>query len=76
MNTSNCIGIYLSAKARNCKGLAHTAKHYALEHFHNVIQEEEYLQLPYNELKSFLESNLLNTSGEGELLEVRETLKH
>jgi len=69
MNASNCIGIYLSAKTRNCKGLAHTAKRYVLEHFRNVIQEEEYLQLPYNELKNFLESSLLNTSGEGELLE-------
>lgn len=69
MNTSNCIGIYLIAKARNCNGLAYTAKRFTLEHFRNVIQEEEYLQLPYNELKDFLESSLLNISGEGEILE-------
>lgn len=70
MNASNCIGIYLSAKSRNCRELAVTAKRYALEHFRHVVQEEEFLQLPFNELKGILESHLLNTTGEGELLEV------
>lgn len=72
MNASNCIGIYLSAKSRNCRELAVTAKRYALEHFRHVVQEEEFLQLPFGELKGVLESHLLNTTGEGELLEVRE----
>ena len=70
MNAANCIGIYLSAKARNCRELSLTAKRYAFEHFRHVVQEEEYLQLPFNELKGILESHLLNTTGEGELLEV------
>ena len=89
MNAANCIGIYLSAKARNCRELALSAtiinlknlsysnisiilgaKRYAFEHFRNVVHEsEEYLQLPYIELKNILESQLLNTAGEGEILE-------
>lgn len=72
MNASNCIGIYLSAKSRNCRELAVTARRYALEHFRHVVQEEEFLQLPYSELKGILESHLLNTTGEGELLEVKQ----
>lgn len=75
MNAANCIGIYLSAKARNCRELAFSAKRYAFEHFRNVVDEsEEYLQLPFSELKSILESQLLNTTGEGELLEVYKKL--
>lgn len=70
MSTSNCVGIYLSAKSRNCRELADSAKRYALEHFRHVVQEEEFLHLPFNELKGLLESHLLNTTGEGELLEV------
>ena len=89
MNAANCIGIYLSAKARNCRELALSAtiinlknlcysnisiilgaKLFAFEHFRNVVHEsEEYLQLPYIELKNILESQLLNTAGEGEILE-------
>ncbi|XP_046455212.1 kelch-like protein 3 [Daphnia pulex] len=69
MNASNCVGIYLSAKSRNCRELAVNAKRYALEHFRHVVQEEEFLQLPFSELKGILESHLLNTTGEGELLE-------
>ncbi|XP_057378242.1 kelch-like protein diablo [Daphnia carinata] len=69
MNASNCIGIYLSAKSRNCKELAANAKRYTLEHFRHVVKEEELLQLPFNELKGILQSPLLNTAGEGELLE-------
>ena len=72
MNAANCIGIYLSAKSRNCRELTLSAKRYAFEHFRNVVHEsEEYLQLPFSELKSILESQLLNTAGEGELLEVQ-----
>ncbi len=70
MNASNCVGIYLSAKSRNCRELAVNAKRYALEHFRHVVQEEEFLQLPFSELKGILESHLLNSTGEGELLEV------
>ncbi len=70
MDQANCIGIYLSAKARNCKELAQNARRFALEHFRHVVREEEFLQLPFSELKAILESQLLNTTGEGELLEV------
>ena len=70
MDQANCIGIYLSAKARNCKELAQNARRFALEHFRHVVREEEFLQLPFGELKAILESQLLNTTGEGELLEV------
>ena len=35
-----------------------------------MVREEEFLQLPFGELKAILESQLLNTTGEGELLEV------
>lgn len=71
MSAANCIGIYLSAKAHNCQELAAAARRYVLEHFRHIVQEEEFLQLPYTELKGFLESHLLNTAGEGELLEAR-----
>ncbi|KAI9553491.1 hypothetical protein GHT06_021403 [Daphnia sinensis] len=69
MNASNCVGIYLSAKSRNCHELAANAKRYTLEHFRHVVKEEELLQLPFSELKGILQSPLLNTTGEGELLE-------
>ena len=69
MNATNCIGIYLSAKARNYTDLAQSARRFALEHFRHIVREEEFLQLPYNELKLILESPLLNTTGDGELLE-------
>lgn len=70
MNAANCVGIFLSAKARNCGELAAVAKRYTLEHFRHVVKEEEFLQLPFMELRALLESRLLNTAGEGQLLEV------
>lgn len=70
ISASNCIGIYLSAKAHNCPDLALAAKRHALEHFRDVIREEEYLNLPFAELLEFFQSSLLNTAGDAELLKV------
>lgn len=70
LEPSSCVGIYLSAAARNCPELAQTARRFALEHFRHVAREDEFQQLPFAELRALLQSPLLNTSGEGELLEV------
>ncbi|KAL9915483.1 kelch-like protein 17 isoform X1 [Glossina fuscipes] len=64
LHPSNCLGIRSFADAHSCKEL-HTRSHkYALQNFQQVVGTEEFLLLPFEEVKDLISNNQLNISSE------------
>ncbi|XP_073083791.1 kelch-like protein 4 [Manis javanica] len=68
LHPSNCIGILSFGDARGCTELLRVAHKYTVEHFIEVIKNEEFLLLPANELCKLLCSDDVNVPDEETIL--------
>lgn len=64
LHPSNCLGIRSIADAHSCTGLFVASEKYIHEHFNDVVQNEEFLLLPRDDLALLLTSEDLNVDSE------------
>lgn len=64
LNPSNCLGIRSFADLHSCQDLLVYSDQYTLEHFPEVIENEEFLLLPANQLIDIISSDELNIASE------------
>lgn len=69
LHPSNCVGIYRFAELHACTLLRLEAKRFIERHFAEVVQEEEFFDLPKETLKNFLRSEGLSIDSEFQVLE-------
>ena len=65
-----CLGVYVLALLRLHLDLAQSAKEYAIEHFREVSEGEEFLHISPEYLSVFLDSPYLGCDSDGQLLKV------
>ncbi|XP_076598223.1 kelch repeat and BTB domain-containing protein 12-like [Chaetodon auriga] len=70
MDPSNCVGLYHWARDLGASGLANSALRYVCQHFAEVCEEEEVLELDAQSLGDLLGSDDLNISQEQVVLEL------
>ncbi|KAK5863683.1 hypothetical protein PBY51_000695 [Eleginops maclovinus] len=70
MDPSNCVGLYHWARNLGAAGLANCALRYLCQHFAQVCEEEEVLELDAQSLGDLLASDDLNVSQEEVVLEL------
>ena len=68
LDVSNCLGIRSLAETLSCYELFRVANQFVVDHFGDVLNEEEFLFQPYDSLKSLLDCKFLNASSEEEIL--------
>jgi len=73
LSPSSCLGIFVLAQLRLHLDLAETAKNYTIEHFREVMEGEEWLQLSPEHLTIFLDEPYLGCDNDGQLLKVKDT---
>ncbi|XP_023653290.1 kelch-like protein 4 isoform X1 [Paramormyrops kingsleyae] len=64
LHPSNCLGIRSFADAQGCTDLLNAAHSYTMEHFLEVIQNQEFLLLPTVEIVKLLASDDINVPDE------------
>ncbi|XP_058845113.1 kelch-like protein 4 isoform X1 [Acipenser ruthenus] len=64
LHPSNCLGIRSFADAQGCMDLLNVAHSYTMEHFLEVIQNQEFLLLPGPEIVKLLSSDDINVPDE------------
>ncbi|XP_061092693.1 kelch-like protein 4 isoform X1 [Conger conger] len=64
LHPSNCLGIRSFADAQGCMDLLNVAHSYTMEHFLEVIQNQEFLLLPTAEIVKLLASDDINVPDE------------
>ncbi|XP_026872563.2 kelch-like protein 4 isoform X3 [Electrophorus electricus] len=64
LHPSNCLGICSFADAQGCTDLLNVAHSYTMEHFLEVIQNQEFLLLPTMEIVKLLASDDINIPDE------------
>ncbi|XP_068181774.1 kelch-like protein 4 isoform X1 [Antennarius striatus] len=64
LHPSNCLGIRSFADAQGCVDLLNVAHNYTMEHFLEVIQNQEFLLLPTAEIVKLLSSDDINVPDE------------
>ncbi|XP_046704835.1 kelch-like protein 4 isoform X2 [Silurus meridionalis] len=64
LHPSNCLGIRSFADAQGCMDLLNVAHKYTMEHFLEVIQNQEFLLLPTTEIVKLLSSDDINVPDE------------
>uniref|UniRef100_A0A8C8YWL1 Kelch like family member 4 n=1 Tax=Prolemur simus TaxID=1328070 RepID=A0A8C8YWL1_PROSS len=64
LHPSNCLGIRSFGDAQGCAELLNVAHKYTMEHFIEVIQNQEFLLLPANEISKLLCSDDINVPDE------------
>ncbi|XP_004611701.2 kelch-like protein 4 [Sorex araneus] len=64
LHPSNCLGIRSFGDAQGCKELLSVAHKYTMEHFIEVIKNQEFLMLPANEISKLLCSDDINVPDE------------
>lgn len=70
MDASNCLGVYYFARDLGAEELADHAQRYLRQHFDQVCQNEEVLELEAHQLGKLLTSDDLNVSQEETILDV------
>lgn len=70
MDASNCLGVYYFARDLGAEDLAEHAQSYLRQHFVQVCQHEEVLELEPHQLGKLLMSDDLNVSREESILDV------
>lgn len=70
MDASNCLGVYYFARDLGAEDLADHAQRYLRQHFVQVCQNEEVLELEAHQLGKLLSSDDLNVSREESILDV------
>lgn len=71
LDPGNCLGIKMFADTQGCSDLSEGARRYALENFMEVMNNQEYLTLPRQEVARLLESDVLNVPSEETVFHVR-----
>ncbi|XP_051791291.1 kelch-like protein 4 isoform X3 [Erpetoichthys calabaricus] len=64
LHPSNCLGIRSFADAQGCMDLLNVAHTYTMEHFLEVIKNQEFLLLPSSEIDKLLASDDINVPDE------------
>ncbi|NXI44943.1 KLHL4 protein, partial [Galbula dea] len=64
LHPSNCLGIRSFGDAQGCAELLKVAHTYTMEHFTEVIKNQEFLLLPANEIAKLLSSDDINVPDE------------
>ncbi|XP_036372588.1 kelch-like protein 5 [Megalops cyprinoides] len=64
LHPSNCLGIRSFADAQGCQDLQRVAHNYTMEHFLDVIRNQEFLLLPATEIEKLLSSDDMNVPDE------------
>lgn len=64
LDPSNCLGIRAFADTHSCQELLHFADKYTQDRFQEVIDNEEFLLLPVNQLIDIISSDELNVRSE------------
>ncbi|KAM6980249.1 kelch repeat and BTB domain-containing protein 12 [Aplochiton taeniatus] len=70
MDSSNCLGVYYYARGLGAEQLADHAQRFLQQHFVEVCQNEEVLELEAHQLGKLLSSDDLNISREETILDV------
>lgn len=68
LHPSNCLGIRSFADAQGCTDLHKVAHNYTMEHFMEVIRNQEFVLLPANEIAKLLASDDMNIPNEETIL--------
>ncbi|XP_040274905.1 kelch-like protein 5 isoform X1 [Bufo bufo] len=68
LHPSNCLGIRSFADAQGCPDLLKAAHCYTMEHFMEVIRNQEFLMLPGTEIAKLLASDDMNIPNEETIL--------
>lgn len=68
LHPSNCIGIRHFSEARSCRELFAEADRFVLENFVDVVNNQEFLMLPSDELEKLLSQDNLNVPSEETIL--------
>ncbi|KAI1887646.1 hypothetical protein AGOR_G00192450 [Albula goreensis] len=69
LHPSNCLGIRSFADAQGCQDLHRVAHNYTMEHFLEVIRNQEFLLLPPGEIQKLLSSDDMNVPDEETVLD-------
>ncbi|XP_018426752.1 PREDICTED: kelch-like protein 4, partial [Nanorana parkeri] len=69
LHPSNCLGIRSFGDAQGCLELLRVAHSYTMEHFIEVIRNQEFLLLPGNEIAKLLSSDDINVPDEETIFE-------
>ena len=64
LDTDNCLGIKMFAEVHGCEELQSAATVFSSHYFNEVQKKEEYLRLPYEEVKRLLSRDQLNVNSE------------
>lgn len=67
LDPSNCLGIRAFADTHHCSELLNISSTYCAQHFEEVASNEEFKNLPYDQLKEIIKSDELNVSCEEEV---------
>ena len=70
LNSSNSISTYRVTKTYHCKEFARHTKEYVDLNFTNVARTEEFLGLPYQDVKKWLSSDEINVNAEEDVFEI------
>ena len=70
LNSSNSISTYRLAKTYHCEELARHTKEYVDLNFTNVAKTDEFLGLPYQDVKIWLSSGEINVNAEEDVFEI------
>ena len=68
LDVSNCLGIRSLAETLSCHELFEKAHQFVVDHFGDILKQEEFLFQPCESLKCLLDSKFLNTSNEEEVM--------
>ena len=68
LDVCNCLGIRSLGESLSCQELFAIAHQFVVDHFGDVLKQDEFLLQPYESLKSLLDSKFLNASSEDEVL--------
>lgn len=69
LHPNNCLGIMNFADTFNCQSLSQAADAYAVQNFKDVINSEEFLSLPFEEMAKLLAREDLNVRSEEQVYE-------
>ena len=69
LDPSNCLGIYAFAEMHGCGHLKTKSKNYCDRNFTKVVKDEEYLSLPFERVRWFLDQNELCVRSEIEVFD-------
>jgi len=69
INPDNCLGISAFADSHSCAALANIAHQYAINHFVEVVQSDEFVNISFEQLSKLLADDVLNVHSEERVFE-------